>query len=70
MREGRPWVWQADAYGTASTAHTLLFGQYMEVERVRDSTTGTHAVWQAVGLPCCAAAAGCELAVLRCGRGL
>lgn len=40
MREGRPWLWQADAYGAAATLHTLLFGQYMEVERVRDSSTG------------------------------
>ncbi|PRW05791.1 mitotic checkpoint serine threonine- kinase BUB1 [Chlorella sorokiniana] len=40
MREGRPWLWQADAYGAAATLHTLLFGQYMEVERVRDSNTG------------------------------
>lgn len=40
MREGRPWLWQADAYGAAATLHALLYGQYMEVERVRDSTSG------------------------------
>lgn len=34
MRERQPWLWQADAYGTAATLHCLLFGQYMEVERV------------------------------------
>ncbi len=40
MREGAPWLWQADAYGVAACAHTLLHGRYLEVERVRDSATG------------------------------
>lgn len=40
MREGTPWLWQADAYGVAACAHTLLHGRYMQVERVRDSCTG------------------------------
>ncbi|PSC71993.1 mitotic checkpoint serine threonine-kinase BUB1 [Micractinium conductrix] len=40
MREGAPWVWQADTYGAAACAHVLLYGRYMEVERVRDSATG------------------------------
>jgi checkpoint serine/threonine-protein kinase len=34
MREGRPWLWQADAYGAAGVIHCLLFGEYMDVERV------------------------------------
>jgi checkpoint serine/threonine-protein kinase len=44
MREGRPWTWQADAYGAAATAHCLLQGRYLEVERVRDAATGAHLV--------------------------
>ncbi|EFN53840.1 hypothetical protein CHLNCDRAFT_135925 [Chlorella variabilis] len=40
MREGRPWVWQADAYGVAATVHCLLYGRYMEVERVQEQATG------------------------------
>ena len=40
MREGQPWLWQADAYGAAATVHTLLYGRYMEVERVRENATG------------------------------
>ena len=34
MREGKPWMWQADAYGVAAVIHCLLFGEYMDVERV------------------------------------
>ncbi|KAL4440602.1 hypothetical protein ABPG75_003603 [Micractinium tetrahymenae] len=41
MREGAPWLWQADAYGVAACAHVLLHGRYLEVERVRDSSTGS-----------------------------
>ena len=40
MREGGAWLWQADAHGVAATVHTLLYGRYMEVERVRDNATG------------------------------
>ena len=40
MREGAPWLWQADAYAAAGVAHCLLYGQYMEVERVRCNATG------------------------------
>lgn len=40
MREGQTWLWQADAYGAAATVHTLLYGRYMEVERVRENATG------------------------------
>jgi hypothetical protein len=40
MREGQPWLWQADSYGAAATVHTLLYGRYMEVERVRENATG------------------------------
>ena len=41
MREGTPWLWQADAYGAAGVLHCLLFGDYMEVERVMNSEGGT-----------------------------
>ena len=40
MREGRPWVYQSDVYCTAGVVHCLLFGEYMQVERVMDSATG------------------------------
>ena len=36
MLEGRPWLWQADAYAAAGVAHCLLHGDYMEVDRVAD----------------------------------
>lgn len=42
MREGAPWLWQADAYGVAACAHSLLHGRYLDVERVRDSGTGVR----------------------------
>ena len=45
MREGRPWVWQADAYGVAATVHCLLYGRYMEVERVQEQATGGLGAW-------------------------
>jgi checkpoint serine/threonine-protein kinase len=41
MREERPWLWQADAYGAAGVVHCLLFGEYMEVERVMDAEGST-----------------------------
>jgi checkpoint serine/threonine-protein kinase len=34
MRERRPWLHQADSYGVACVLHCLLFGSYLEVERV------------------------------------
>ncbi len=33
MREARPWTWQIDYYGLASTIHCLLFGKYIETMR-------------------------------------
>ncbi|GAB4819516.1 hypothetical protein N2152v2_006562 [Parachlorella kessleri] len=37
MREGTPWLYQADCYGVCGVVHCLLFGDYMEVDRVRDA---------------------------------
>lgn len=34
MVEGRPWVYQADMHCIAATVHSLLFGNYMKVERM------------------------------------
>ncbi|KAF2362561.1 Protein kinase domain [Trinorchestia longiramus] len=31
MKDGRPWTYQGDLYGAAATAHTLLWGSYMNV---------------------------------------
>lgn len=42
MREERPWLWQADAYGAAGVVHCLLFGEYMEVERVVNAEGSTY----------------------------
>jgi len=42
MREERPWLWQADAYGAAGVVHCLLFGNYMEVERVMNAEGSTY----------------------------
>lgn len=42
QREGTPWLWQADAYGVAATAHVALQGRYLEVERVRGVGSGAH----------------------------
>lgn len=33
MRENRPWTYQVDLFGVAGTAHAMLFGKYMEVEK-------------------------------------
>ncbi len=33
MREARPWTWQIDYYGLASTIHGILFGKYIETMR-------------------------------------
>ena len=40
MREHTPWLWQADTYGVACVIHCMIFGQYMEVDRVKDEMTG------------------------------
>jgi len=40
MREGNPWLHQADSYGVACVAHCLLFGEYMEVERLVEVASG------------------------------
>jgi len=40
MREGRPWLWHADAYGVAGILHCLLFGEYMDVERAIETSGG------------------------------
>jgi hypothetical protein len=37
MMEGRPWLYQADAFGIAATVHCLLFGEYMKVLKATDS---------------------------------
>lgn len=44
MREGQPWVWQADTYGAAGVLHCLLLGEYMDVERVVDTSTGASSL--------------------------
>ena len=36
MLEERPWLWQADAYGVAGCLHCMLFGDYLQVERIVD----------------------------------
>ncbi|EGX90241.1 checkpoint protein kinase (SldA), putative [Cordyceps militaris CM01] len=33
MREARPWTWQIDYYGLASTIHCFLYGKYIETVR-------------------------------------
>ncbi|KAJ2899743.1 hypothetical protein MKZ38_002817 [Zalerion maritima] len=33
IREGRPWTWQIDYHGLASTIHCILFGKYMDISR-------------------------------------
>lgn len=40
MREGNPWLHQADSYGVACVAHCLLHGEYMEVERLVEVASG------------------------------
>ena len=40
MRESKPWLWQSDLYNVACTIHCLIFGEYMEVDRVTDQNTG------------------------------
>lgn len=33
MMEKKPWTYQIDLFGLAGTAHVMLFGSYMEVEK-------------------------------------
>lgn len=33
MKEGRPWTYQTDLYGVASTVHVMLFGKYMDPQK-------------------------------------
>jgi checkpoint serine/threonine-protein kinase len=33
MLENRPWTYQIDLFGVAGTAHVMLFGKYMKVEK-------------------------------------
>lgn len=40
MRESKPWLWQSDLYNVACTIHCLIFGEYMEVDRVTNQNTG------------------------------
>lgn len=37
MIEGKPWTYEADMHCVAATVHTLLFGKYMEVQKVAGS---------------------------------
>ena len=47
MREKRPWRHHIDYYGVAAVAYCLLFGQYMEVSKVRGrwAPRGTFKRW-------------------------
>jgi checkpoint serine/threonine-protein kinase len=40
MIEGKPWTYQADMHCVAATVHTLLFGRYMQVEKVAAGSGG------------------------------
>lgn len=40
MRDGRPWTYQTDWYGLLSCLHVLLFGEYMEVEKLSNGAWG------------------------------
>lgn len=33
MQENKPWTYQTDLFGIAGTAHVMLFGKYMKVEK-------------------------------------
>lgn len=33
MLENKPWTYQTDLFGLAGTAHVMLFGKYMQVEK-------------------------------------
>jgi len=48
MREKRPWRHHIDYFGVAAVAYCLLFGQYMDVSRVRGgrwAPRGTYKRW-------------------------
>jgi len=51
MREMRPWLWQADTYSIACVLHCLIFGQYMEVERVIDESNQESFIRRKLKLP-------------------
>ena len=36
MKDGRPWTYQVDTFGVASTAHCLLWGSYMNITKSND----------------------------------
>ncbi|XP_076314814.1 uncharacterized protein LOC143227200 isoform X2 [Tachypleus tridentatus] len=36
MKEGRPWTFQSDWYGVLGSVHTLLFGEYMSVQKAKN----------------------------------
>lgn len=33
MLENKPWTYQTDLFGLAGTAHVMIFGKYMQVEK-------------------------------------
>ncbi|WPT13100.1 Putative inactive serine/threonine-protein kinase bub1 [Picochlorum sp. SENEW3] len=51
MRESKPWLWQADTYAMACVLHCIIFGKYMEVERVIDQQTGETFVRSSMRFP-------------------
>ncbi len=51
MRERTPWLWQGDAYAVACTIHCLIFGQYMEVDRVIHESSGESFIRSRSKLP-------------------
>ncbi|XP_022241979.1 mitotic checkpoint serine/threonine-protein kinase BUB1-like isoform X2 [Limulus polyphemus] len=36
MKENRPWTFQTDWYGVLGSVHTLLFGEYMNVQKAKN----------------------------------
>eukprot|EP00873_Tetraselmis_striata_P003418 jgi/Tetstr1/423682/TSEL_014316.t1 len=40
MQEGRPWTYQVDCYGIASVVHFMLFGEYIQVQRLTEPVSG------------------------------
>jgi len=51
MRESKPWLWQSDLYNVACTIHCLIFGEYMEVDRVTNQNTGETFIRRRANLP-------------------
>eukprot|EP00890_Picochlorum_soloecismus_P001373 jgi/Picsp_1/2236/NSC_05700-R1_protein len=51
MRESKPWLWQSDLYNVACTIHCLIFGEYMEVDRVTNQNTGETFIRRRATLP-------------------